>query len=293
MMMYFVYLLQHLLLYLLFSINYSSTTSVSSTSHCSREISRKVHSIVDATIYSKIDDASKLPIECPLHPAHYIYSEQEKNKEKINRGEWKCSYCDKRFKSELYLDRHMDNMHKDKQSNATNMCLADLCPIFGCQSTDSSSSRSSSNSVTSLIDNVKLFNSFTANICTQKDAEKNVFKCEVILKKCFPNSEINDNGLYHQFHHNICEQISCRKGKMLGMMTDSTADSSIDLTISICQMIAVAVLLFIVFFSSKCLSLLLLIYSHTDTCTKCLHLHTTLYILQCYRLTLQYFQCYA
>jgi len=78
-------------------------------------------------------------------------------------NEWKCSYCGKTFKSEKYIDKHMEIKHHDKlqmhslgsvpvtvtesesetvsnnnsegggEGEDVGVCLADMCHVIGCQ----------------------------------------------------------------------------------------------------------------------------------------------------------------
>ena len=48
---------------------------------------------------------------------------------------WKCGYCSKQFRSEGYLDLHMDRKHGDKLSHSG--CLADACDFLRCPSATS------------------------------------------------------------------------------------------------------------------------------------------------------------
>ena len=53
-----------------------------------------------------------IPEACRLHPNNDIFREQELKKEHISTSQWQCSYCKKMFRSEKYLDQHLDNRHR-------------------------------------------------------------------------------------------------------------------------------------------------------------------------------------
>jgi hypothetical protein len=63
---------------------------------CSRSLSRRVRSFIAKEIFSELSiDPRQLPKTCQLNPLLDPYIEQEKNKIEIQKGEWKCQYCNK------------------------------------------------------------------------------------------------------------------------------------------------------------------------------------------------------
>jgi len=123
--------------------------SASDDSHCSRDNSRRVRTFLNKNVYPKLPfSALDLPSTCQLHPSLDAFREQELNKKEVTRGDWKCLYCTKHFRSEFYLDKHMHNRHGDKlpENGSTTACLADLCPVFGCDTAPLQLSRRGSSS---------------------------------------------------------------------------------------------------------------------------------------------------
>ena len=53
----------------------------------------------------------QLPASCPFNPALDLVAEQEANKAKLRRNQWKCSFCQKTFTGEEFLDKHMERAH--------------------------------------------------------------------------------------------------------------------------------------------------------------------------------------
>ena len=149
-----------------------------SESHCSREQSRIVRQYLEREVFSKLPfKPSDLPQSCQLNPSLDIFAHQEVHKIRdrtLSAGaEWKCGYCKKMFKNEKYMDRHMDKMHQDKLIDASSsVCLADLCPIFGCQQKiDNSYSKSRPDSFQNI------------GLCREKDVEKVKYRCELLMKR--------------------------------------------------------------------------------------------------------------
>ena len=102
---------------------------------CSRSDSRLVRRYLEAEIWPRLkatDVAGSLPSECPLNPRLDMYLAQEKKKVKKSKNEYKCGICGKIFRTEYYLDKHMDLKHGDHIDTEMDTCLADFCQIFGC-----------------------------------------------------------------------------------------------------------------------------------------------------------------
>eukprot|EP00903_Cladosiphon_okamuranus_P013437 g12516.t1 len=120
---------------------------------CSREHSRQSRKIIAQSVYPYLgkDPALIIPPECPLHPALDMFKDQEEHKRLVpgERDLYQCGYCQKQFRTEFYMDRHMENKHPDRLNlgretdNEAGMdaypggassrrCLADLCPVLGC-----------------------------------------------------------------------------------------------------------------------------------------------------------------
>jgi hypothetical protein len=59
------------------------------------------------------DTALSLPSDCPWHPTRDPYFDQEKHKQAMSHREWVCEYCGKKFRTEFYIDQHMDRRHQD------------------------------------------------------------------------------------------------------------------------------------------------------------------------------------
>ena len=63
---------------------------------CSRDLSRRVRSIIKKQIYPFLtEDPNLLPTACQLNPTNDAFLNQENNKTEVQKGDWKCSYCNK------------------------------------------------------------------------------------------------------------------------------------------------------------------------------------------------------
>ena len=196
---------------------------------CDRGLSRQVRSFIQKEVYPKLSIApNELPSTCQLHPEQDMYADHENHKHEETRMDWKCSYCGKHFKTEFYLDKHMHNMHKDKiVEGAGNMCLASLCPIFGCRDSLSASgaykqhqkyqkrATSSGKVQPNKLKGEKNFDFDAA--CTNAEVEKSKYQCEVMIRRCFGSSD----ELYSYFEEEICEKLHCQDGVLRGSIISS------------------------------------------------------------------------
>jgi len=176
--------------------------------------------------------AIDLPESCQLNPKFDLYAEQESNKREEYRGDWKCVFCRKHFKSEFYLDRHMHNMHQDKlAANATSTtCLADLCPVFGCEPQSKSyqaqvaasralsrgggKSRNSGSGSSSNNNNKN--KDFFVDTCTEAEVERHKYVCQVMTRRCF--SGVN-SALQSALYDDICGKLHCERGILRGSIS--------------------------------------------------------------------------
>lgn len=217
---------------------------VGSSQFCSREISRKVRAFTKREIFSELQISPyNLPSICQLNPSNDFFEEQEKFKAQISRADWHCLYCDKHFKSELYLDLHMQNKHEDKISNKSTTCLADLCPALGCHLTDKLYNDAERYSFDRDFESSQ--NKFhNVEACTPTDIEKNKYKCEVLIDRCF-SGLFDRNGvpLDQVFHERICNQVRCVNGLLdIGSTTGAQNTGSM-LNVVGCLQIAVSVII--------------------------------------------------
>lgn len=101
---------------------------------CPRDNSRRVRSFFMSDVFPVLNTkATDLPASCPLHPDFDKYRVHEDHKHLDNNGEWKCKYCNKRFVTEKYLDRHLDNVHSHLIPVNATICLSDYSKMLGFQ----------------------------------------------------------------------------------------------------------------------------------------------------------------
>ena len=93
----------------------SAQASPKASPACSRERSRHARAVLDEFFHPVVDkNRFELPPACPFARAKDMYLEHERHKEVVRRTQYKSLYSDKTFKSEYYVDKHMDNRYSDK-----------------------------------------------------------------------------------------------------------------------------------------------------------------------------------
>lgn len=103
---------------------------------CSRNVGREVRKMVDEEFIRlplKQNGIRNyvLPDACPFKEESniwYYHEIQKKRKRLGGQATWECGICGKKFKSEHYLDLHMEKKHMDKAIGK--VCLADYCELF-------------------------------------------------------------------------------------------------------------------------------------------------------------------
>jgi hypothetical protein len=158
-----------------------------------------------------------------------MYADHEKHKEEDSRMDYRCTYCGKHFKTEFYLDKHMHNMHADKLVEGSgNMCLASLCPIFGCRdtmghngaykSTPNVQKRTTSSGKVNMGKLHEEKNFDLGSMCTSAEVEKSKYQCEVLVRRCFGGL---DGDLDEYFEEQICNKLHCDEGVLRGSIIET------------------------------------------------------------------------
>eukprot|EP01031_Cornospumella_fuschlensis_P027131 gene27131-32775_t len=205
--------------------------------NCSRDVSRKVVTFLEKEVYPILPTpANQLPSTCPLHPLRNLFQDHEKHKVKVDSDDWKCTYCNKRFVNEFYLDKHLHSVHPEfmKTPNDTYapVCMADLCPIFGCRS------KTLSHHLTSIHEHKKRhyddLDSASAHSSREvfqnlgekcSDGKVQYMKelCESVADACFAQERAR-----YSFVQRVCSKLACARGMLSGAMKPVDASPSTD-----------------------------------------------------------------
>lgn len=156
---------------------------------CSRARSREARQIVEERLIAKAQTYGvQVDPKCKLHPHTDMLREHEANKSTLASTQWKCKICGKIFRSEGYLDLHMDRKHMDTVPAEANICLADFCDILGCRSLEP----------------------MAGTACSPKHMQRRRVLCQHLMHNCFP-PEINEQywHAHELFEHELCDRLTC------------------------------------------------------------------------------------
>jgi len=184
----------------MFDANDRSSSSVAAS--CSRERSRDARAVLKEFFYPVTDAANyDLGPDCPLSRARDVFYEHETHKEPVRHSKnyWRSLYSGKVFKSEYYVDKHMERRHADKIPPGANVCLADYCDVLQCDRHASY---------------VKGERERTDH-CDVSHVEDTRELCKRMLTECFPHrgdrSDEKAKKLTAYFNKYYCEQMTCAK----------------------------------------------------------------------------------
>jgi len=100
---------------------------------CSRLVSRNVRKQLEKEVLGPSTRAGikAWPLNCQFDPALDLYAGQERQKQHKRGAKqpWTCGLCGKQFKSEHYLDLHLERKHMN-ETPRSGVCLADYCEMF-------------------------------------------------------------------------------------------------------------------------------------------------------------------
>ncbi|DBB01792.1 TPA: hypothetical protein ACH3X1_000408 [Trebouxia sp. C0004] len=103
------------------------------TNICDRERSRAARAVFRQHVLPMTAKADhQLTEQCPFHPLRDMYGMQDAARHKHRGVQWKCGFCDKTFRTQAFLDQHMDKNHQNEKHPSADVCLADLCDMLHC-----------------------------------------------------------------------------------------------------------------------------------------------------------------
>jgi len=188
------------------------------TPACSRERSRHARGVLDEFFYPVVVDKNRftLPLNCPFDRAQDMYLEHERHKEQVRRTQWKSLYSDKVFRSEYYVDKHMDSRHIDKIPAGADVCLADYCEVLQCDEHQAYKHPEVRRKI----------GAARQARCSEEKLKGVRHFCEVLMNRCFPTGGGSHSGggdahgggedadpaavqLHEYFVRHHCELLTC------------------------------------------------------------------------------------
>ena len=164
---------------------------------CDRAQAREARGILQNYLIAKLTEIGPLSGSCPFHPSRDYLSSHEEYKRKVHPRQWRCALCQKSFRSERFLDKHLDRRHSDtlvKPQNA--VCLSDFCELLRCPT---------------WVDVAQRTNHM---ICNQNQLEERRQQCRSLIRRCTPISEElyqSDMKLsrIEELESSLCDPLSC------------------------------------------------------------------------------------
>lgn len=100
---------------------------------CDRGAAREARAIIARTLTPlAAQHGADVALACPLHPEHDHLLPHELQKKAVTQWQWRCGVCGKLFRSERYLDMHMERKHPDLLNSNATTCLAEYCDVLQC-----------------------------------------------------------------------------------------------------------------------------------------------------------------
>lgn len=93
---------------------------------CDRAGAREARTIIrDQLLQVAHHHGVSISEHCPLHPNHDRLRLHESHKQMTTQNQWKCALCGKMFRSEHYIDLHLERKHHHTLPQNATMVSAD------------------------------------------------------------------------------------------------------------------------------------------------------------------------
>jgi len=164
---------------------------------CDRAVSREVRRVLSEYILPQVRAAGlELPHSCRLHQDHDMYYDQEKHKTELRHNAWKCLYCSKTFRGEVYLDKHMHNRHSNMTQGP--VCLADYVAVLHSKALNTALRVRPSKEQETL--------------CSEAEVKDRALICRNLFNMCVPPEMGETAALLHDFFlATLCAAHTCNK----------------------------------------------------------------------------------
>eukprot|EP00927_Polykrikos_kofoidii_P060367 TRINITY_DN55363_c0_g1_i1.p1 TRINITY_DN55363_c0_g1~~TRINITY_DN55363_c0_g1_i1.p1 ORF type:complete len:304 (+),score=52.53 TRINITY_DN55363_c0_g1_i1:48-914(+) len=165
---------------------------------CSRVTSRHVRKQLEKEVLrpSIRDGTTSWPKGCPWDVAVDMYANHEKQKTRKrpsgSSSTWQCGICGKTFKTEHYLDLHLERQHMN-YTPKNPVCLADYCEVFEVCQGDSKFRRRDKDPP-----------------CKNETMMRARRRCEDAIFRCFPLDQEVSRRLHAKYSKQFCRVLDCR-----------------------------------------------------------------------------------
>ncbi|GFS21264.1 zinc finger, C2H2-type domain-containing protein [Elysia marginata] len=165
---------------------------------CPRDKSRVVSRVVREKMFPAFNELGvQLNPSCSFSLERDIYAIQEDHKVEESSTRWTCNFCGKSFVSEFYLDRHLENRHKDSIQTGDVVCLADVCDVFRCD----------------IISGATQPEFWDVALCLESDMQELASQCQTLINGCIPTglSKNETETLKGQMESSVCNFLTCSR----------------------------------------------------------------------------------
>lgn len=171
------------------------------SAECDRERSRLARIIIRQHVLPMARKAQEeLSQQCPLDFAKDMFDLQESARHKHRGIHWKCGFCDKTFRTEVFLDQHMSNQHQNETHPGADVCLADYCDVMHCNHFAKQNSERFQPSL------------YNTSPCRPRWQAQLKHQCQDLADACFLGPGNQQPSLMHEyFVQHFCEAHSCNK----------------------------------------------------------------------------------
>jgi hypothetical protein len=188
---------------------------------CPRGASAEAKRIIDVVIRTIAEDSNTvIAPSCPFNPDRDIFSRQNKHKLYEPGRFWRCEFCNKEFRSEAFLDRHMDSRHATEVQQGDTVCLADFCDTLGCPSALHADHHSHDHDHDHDHEADSPKGPATASHHHGNDAEQAFDRCVSLLQRCLSIDWASERGheVLESVVHSFCDRDPCDHGRTAGFV---------------------------------------------------------------------------
>ena len=158
---------------------------------CNRGAAREARGLARAALdFARCGGVEAAP-SCALHPDHDKLLPHEEQKKMLNRHQWRCGICGKTFRSERYLDAHLDRRHLDTLAPNATLCVGDLCDVLRCPGW------------------LRAQRAEHHGACNARALDARRHWCQHVMHDCFADQGAAGHAVFEKLDAHFCEPLSC------------------------------------------------------------------------------------
>jgi hypothetical protein len=165
--------------------------------HCDRAAAREARNVVrNLLVPLAASLRANLAPTCPLSPEQDHLLPHEQAKHVVTHHQWRCSSCGKLFKSEHYLDMHLERKHPDLLNASASVCLGDFCDLLQCPS---------------WVHGLREAARERPRPCKPSELEARQHACQHLMHDCFlgRDGSVDLHHVFEAMEERLCHPVSC------------------------------------------------------------------------------------